>query len=187
MLSKWQNNEKVQSKFLQWFAFFLLKLLLISFVLGFIPRTCKACGAMRNIVRTNYGRHMISSPIYILQYTPPQILHTFFTIQVCNLIAERFTDTRHYQSAYVALQEDLVAWLHSTICLCANTFIWKLEEMVLAYLTKWRYCLLFKKALAQEVSKWPVQSKSTFSVSFKSSKWVAIDGAKIQESSIGVC
>ena len=49
------------------------------------------------------------------------------------------------------------------------------------------YCLLFKKALAQDVSKWPVQSKSTFSVSFKSSKWVAIDGAKIQESSIGVC
>ena len=138
-------------------------------------------------VRTNYGRHMISSPIYVLQYTPPQILHTFFTIQVCNLIAESLTDTRHNQSAYVALKEDLVAWLHFTICLCANTFIWKIEEMVLEYLTKWRYCLLFKKALAQEVRKWPVQSKSTFSVSFKSSKWVAIDGAKIQESSIGVC
>ena len=60
-------------------------------------------------VRTNYGRHMISSPIYILQYSLPQILHTFFTIQVCNLIAERFTDTRRYQSAYVALQEDLLA------------------------------------------------------------------------------
>ena len=47
--------------------------------------------------------------------------------------------------------------------------------------------ILFKTALAQDVSKWSVQSKSTFSVSFKSSKWVAIDGAKIQESSIGVC
>ena len=138
-------------------------------------------------VRTNYGRHMISSPIYILQYSLPQILHTFFTIQVCNLIAERFTDTRRYQSAYVALQEDLLAWLHFTICLCANTFIWNLEEMVLAQIKKWRYCLLFKKALAQDVSKWSVQSKSTFSVSFKSAKWVAIDGAKIQESSTGVC
>ena len=52
---------------------------------------------------------MISSPIYILQYSLPQILHTFFTIQVCNLIAERFTDTRRYQSAYIALQEDLLA------------------------------------------------------------------------------
>ena len=47
--------------------------------------------------------------------------------------------------------------------------------------------ILFKTALAQDVSKWSVQSKSTFSVSLKSAKWVAIDGAKIQESSIGVC
>ena len=47
--------------------------------------------------------------------------------------------------------------------------------------------ILFKTALAQDVSKWSVQSKSTFSASLKSSKWVAIDGAKIQESSIGVC
>ena len=47
--------------------------------------------------------------------------------------------------------------------------------------------ILFKKALAQDASKWPVQSKSTFSVSLKSAKWEAIDGAKIQESSTGVC
>ena len=47
--------------------------------------------------------------------------------------------------------------------------------------------ILLKTALAQDVSKWLVQSKSTFSVSLKSAKWVAIDGAKIQESSIRVC
>ena len=47
--------------------------------------------------------------------------------------------------------------------------------------------ILFKKALAQDASKWPVQSKSMFSVSLKSANWVAIDGAKIQESGIGVC
>ena len=47
--------------------------------------------------------------------------------------------------------------------------------------------ILFKKALAQDASKWPVQSKSTFSVSLKSANWVAIDGAKIQESGIECC
>ena len=41
--------------------------------------------------------------------------------------------------------------------------------------------------LAQDVSKCPVQNKSPFAVSLKSAKWVAIDGAKIQESSIRVC
>ena len=132
------------------FAIFLLKLPLISFVLGFIQKTCKACGAMRNTVQA------IGAIWYILKYTSLQILHTYFTIQVYHLR----TLTIDSQTPIISICLCCIPWSIADMTSFYNMFVSKytyLEIRRNVAGTNNKVKILFKKALAQDV-----QNKGTF-------------------------